>query len=186
MLSWQKIDSVGANKRSDFYVLWQHHKRLKMIEMMRFLLIFTVRKIFIISNLYNHSKNSNSAEEVPQLKTFSHGGSLTRTQRPSNQHKNNYKLCNENAHLPSMENKTIWSKFSNKEKATAEQIPGNKPKKSWNVGEIVIRIISSTRTGKSVLGMCFKDSKDVCESVRKSLLHINFKTIHMRNRIFSN
>ena len=50
-LQIQRIYSVGTNKKSDFYELWQQHKQLEPWRWVRLELIFTMRDTYISSNL---------------------------------------------------------------------------------------------------------------------------------------
>ena len=50
-LQIQRIYSVGTNKKSDFYELWQQHKQLGPWRWVRLELIFTMRDTYISSNL---------------------------------------------------------------------------------------------------------------------------------------
>ena len=55
-----QIYSIGTNERSGFYELWQQHKQLETVRLVRFNLIFKMRDIYISSNLDLLTKFSSS------------------------------------------------------------------------------------------------------------------------------
>ena len=60
-------------------------------------LIFSMRDM-LYTSIPTHSQNLLAAAGAPTLKISSHGTSLKLSRRPSNQHENSHKLCDQTGH----------------------------------------------------------------------------------------
>ena len=162
LVQMKKVISMNYDNSTSSWKPWRW---------VRFDLIFSMRDIYINSNLNPLTKFTSSSSRSTEFKPMEHL-SNNHKDRP-NQNENIHKLCNET----SMEtDKTTWSEFPNGGKAFAEKIIAseqrNKSKRAglWEsqsgirIGKLTIWArsfeISSTRIGEPVLMMDLNVSKD--------------------------